>query len=44
MRHSVEDGLTPASFLEAWVVCDTVEEAIAAMHADRDERHAALET
>ena len=29
MRHSVETGFTPPSFLEAWVVCDTVESAIA---------------
>jgi len=28
MRHSVETGFTPASFLDAWLVCDTVEEAI----------------
>ena len=35
MRQSVETGFTPASFLQAWVVCDTVEEAIAAMrHGD----------
>ena len=35
MRQSVETGFTPASFLQAWTVCDTVEEAIAAMrHAD----------
>ncbi len=33
MRHSVETGFTPASFLQAWVVCDTVEEAIAAITA-----------
>ena len=35
MRQSVETGFTPPSFLQAWTVCDTVEEAIAAMrHAD----------
>ncbi|MBU1347526.1 MAG: TIGR00730 family Rossman fold protein [Alphaproteobacteria bacterium] len=35
MRHSVETGFTPASFLEAWIVCDSVEAAIAAMrHGD----------
>ena len=28
MRHSVETGFTPASFLDAWVVCDTVEDAM----------------
>jgi hypothetical protein len=31
MRHSVEAGFTPPSFLQAWVVCDTVEGAIAAL-------------
>jgi len=31
MRHSVAEGMTPPSFLQAWVVCDTVEEAIIAM-------------
>lgn len=34
MRESVESGFTPASFLDAWVVCDTVEDAIAAMTSD----------
>jgi len=29
MRHSVETGFTPPAFLDAWVVCDTVEDAIA---------------
>ena len=29
MRHSVEEGMTPPSFLQAWDVCDTVDEAIA---------------
>lgn len=29
MRHSVETGFTPPSFLDAWVVCDTVQDAIA---------------
>jgi len=38
MRHSVEEGMTPASFLQAWVVCDTVEEAITAMQATADNR------
>lgn len=33
MRHSVEEGFTPASFLQAWVVCDTVEAALSAMTA-----------
>ncbi|WP_372707458.1 TIGR00730 family Rossman fold protein [Brevundimonas sp.] len=31
MRHSVEEGMTPPSFLDAWTVCDTVEEAIKGM-------------
>lgn len=31
MRHSVEEGMTPASFLQAWVICDTVEDAIVAI-------------
>ncbi len=34
MRHSVEEGMTPPSFLQAWVVCDTVEAAITAMIGD----------
>ena len=29
MRHSVEEGMTPAAFLDAWTVADTVEEAMA---------------
>lgn len=28
MRHSVEEGMTPSSFLGAWSVAETVEEAI----------------
>jgi hypothetical protein len=36
MRHSVEEGMTPPSFLQAWVVCDTVEAAIAAMARSDD--------
>ena len=31
MRHSVDEGMTPASFLEAWEVCDTVDEVMAAL-------------
>ena len=31
MDHSIESGMTPASFRQAWVVCDTVEAAIEAM-------------
>lgn len=33
MEHSIESGMTPASFRQAWVVCDTVEAAIEAMKA-----------
>tara|TARA_R110002051_G_scaffold20499_6_gene55848 strand:+ start:2129 stop:2731 length:603 start_codon:yes stop_codon:yes gene_type:complete len=33
MRHSVAEGMTPSSFLQAWVVCDTVEATIAALQA-----------
>jgi len=28
MRHSVAQGMTPASFLQAWTTADTVEEAL----------------
>lgn len=31
MRHSVEEGMTPRSFLDAWIVCNTVEETMAAL-------------
>jgi uncharacterized protein (TIGR00730 family) len=31
MQHTVDEGMTPPSFLQAWVVCDTVEDAIAAI-------------
>ncbi|MGZ9113686.1 MAG: LOG family protein, partial [Brevundimonas sp.] len=31
MEHSIESGMTPATFRQAWVVCDTVEAAITAM-------------
>jgi len=36
MRHSVEAGFTPPSFLHAWVVCDTVEGAIAEIQRSHD--------
>ena len=36
MRHSVAEGMTPASFLQAWTVADTVDEAIIQLQA-RDE-------
>lgn len=34
MRQSVDSGFTPASFLQAWTVCDTVEDAVAALARD----------
>ncbi len=36
MKHSVAEGMTPASFLNAWTVADTVEDAMAQIKA-RDE-------
>jgi uncharacterized protein (TIGR00730 family) len=39
MEHSIVEGMTPASFREAWVVCDTVEAAIAAIQAADDMPH-----
>lgn len=33
MRHSVEEGMTPPSFLDAWTVADTVEAAMAQIQA-----------
>lgn len=33
MRHSVQEGMTPASFLDAWTVADTVEEAMVQIQA-----------
>ncbi|WP_374390786.1 TIGR00730 family Rossman fold protein, partial [Brevundimonas sp.] len=36
MRHSVAEGMTPASFLQAWTVADTVDEAMSQLQA-RDE-------
>ena len=36
MQHSMAEGMTPPSFLQAWVVCDTVEEAIIAMATGQD--------
>ncbi len=31
MEHTVEAGMTPASFLQAWTVCRTVDEALDAL-------------
>ena len=39
IRHSVEEGMTPASFLEAYTSVDTVEEAVAAMKMAEDTPH-----
>jgi len=36
MEHSIAERMTPATFREAWVVCDTVEAAIAAMQEADD--------
>lgn len=33
MQHNVAEGMTPAWFLEAWQVCDTVEAAMTAITA-----------
>ena len=39
MEHSIAQDMTPASFREAWVVCDTVEAAIAAIQTADDMPH-----
>ena len=39
MEHSIAEGMTPASFRQAWVVCDTVEASIEAMQAADDMPH-----
>lgn len=36
MRHSVAEGMTPANFLQAWTVADTVEEAMSQLAASGD--------
>ena len=36
IRHSVAQGLTPAAFLDAWTVADTVQEAIDQASAEAD--------
>ena len=36
MRHSVEEGMTPASFLDAWTVAESVEEAMVLIQGDAD--------
>lgn len=39
MQHSVAEGMTPPSFLQAWRVCDTVEEAFALLEAPDSSPH-----
>jgi predicted Rossmann-fold nucleotide-binding protein len=39
MEHSIAQGMTPPSFRDAWVVCDTVEAAIAAVGTAGDMPH-----
>lgn len=39
MDHSIEEGMTPASFRQAWVVCNTVAETIEAVRAADDVPH-----
>ena len=39
MEHSIAEGMTPASFRQAWVVCDTVEAAIEAMQGAGETPH-----
>ena len=34
MRHSVAEGMTPSSFLQAWTVADTVEDAMKQLESD----------
>ena len=36
MKHSVAEGMTPPSFLDAWTVAETVEEAMAQVQAGGD--------
>ncbi|MBF0666192.1 MAG: TIGR00730 family Rossman fold protein [Brevundimonas sp.] len=39
MEHSIAEGMTPASFRQAWTVCNTVEESIEAVRAADDLPH-----
>lgn len=39
MEHSIEEGMTPASFRQAWLVCDTVTAAIDAVRASDPTPH-----
>ena len=39
MDHSIEEGMTPESFRQAWTVCHTVADAIEAVRASDDLPH-----
>ncbi len=39
MEHSIEEGMTPESFRQAWTVCNTVAETIEAVRAADDVPH-----
>ncbi|MFE9083684.1 TIGR00730 family Rossman fold protein [Brevundimonas sp. NPDC003935] len=39
IRHSVQEGMTPASFLDAYISVDTVEEAVVAMKKAEETPH-----
>ena len=39
LEHSIGEGMTPASFRQAWVVCNTVAEAIEAVRASDEMPH-----
>ena len=39
MEHGIGEGLTPASFRQAWTVCNTVEEAMEAVRQADDMPH-----
>ena len=39
MEHSIEEGMTPESFRQAWTVCNTVAETIEAVRAAEDVPH-----
>ena len=39
MEHSIQEGMTPVSFRQAWTVCNTVDEALAAVRRADDMPH-----
>lgn len=39
MEHGIEEGLTPASFRQAWTVCNTIEETMEAVRRADDMPH-----